>query len=129
MVLHTHLTTERCWEKTVVIVEARDGDFESLKELELRHPVVLDTLIKAYKYWIAAADVDGFRIKIWDKDDGDSVIYDMQMGDDFDADPVRSVGGGQPYVAVVGECDAVAVYVGVTGEFYGVGSGRGGRGG
>jgi glycosidase len=43
-------------------VEARDGDFLTLKELYLPHPDVLDTLIKAYKYWIAVADLDGFRI-------------------------------------------------------------------
>jgi glycosidase len=43
-------------------VEARDGDFLSLKELDLPQPGVLDTLIKVYKYWIAEADLDGFRI-------------------------------------------------------------------
>lgn len=43
-------------------VEARDGDFLSLKELDLPQPDVLDTLIKVYKYWIAEADLDGFRI-------------------------------------------------------------------
>lgn len=42
--------------------EAREGDFLSLKELDLPRPSVLDTLIKVYKYWIAAADLDGFRI-------------------------------------------------------------------
>jgi glycosidase len=43
-------------------VEARDGDFLSLKELDLPRPDVLDTLIKVYKHWIAEADLDGFRI-------------------------------------------------------------------
>jgi len=43
-------------------LEARDGDFLSLKELDLPRPEVLDTLIKVYKYWIANADLDGFRI-------------------------------------------------------------------
>jgi len=43
-------------------VEARDGDFLSLKELNLPRHSVLDTLIKIYKYWIATADLDGFRI-------------------------------------------------------------------
>ena len=42
--------------------EARDGDFLTLKELDLPRPEVLDTLIKVYKYWICAADLDGFRI-------------------------------------------------------------------
>lgn len=43
-------------------VEARDGDFLSLKELDLRRADVLDALIRAYKYWIARADIDGFRV-------------------------------------------------------------------
>lgn len=42
--------------------QARDGDFLSLKELDVTKVHVLDTLIKVYKYWIAAADLDGFRI-------------------------------------------------------------------
>jgi glycosidase len=42
--------------------EALDGDFLSLKELNLNRPDVLDTLIKVYKYWISTADLDGFRI-------------------------------------------------------------------
>ncbi|KIH78070.1 Glycosidase [Geoalkalibacter ferrihydriticus] len=43
-------------------IQARDGDFFSLKELDLPNPRVLDTLIKVYKYWIVNGDVDGFRI-------------------------------------------------------------------
>jgi glycosidase len=42
--------------------EATDGDFESLKVLDLTRPDVLNAIIKIYKYWIAATDVDGFRI-------------------------------------------------------------------
>ncbi len=42
--------------------EAINGDFLTLKELDITKPKVLDTLIKAYKYWIAAADIDGFRM-------------------------------------------------------------------
>jgi glycosidase len=42
--------------------EAIDGDFLSLKELDIRRADVLDTLIKVYKYWIAVADIDGFRV-------------------------------------------------------------------
>lgn len=42
--------------------QAINGDFLSLKELELNNSTVLDTLIKAYKYWIALTDVDGFRV-------------------------------------------------------------------
>lgn len=42
--------------------EARDGDFLSLKEIDLNQPRVLDALIKSYKAWILNADIDGFRI-------------------------------------------------------------------
>lgn len=42
--------------------EAINGDFLSLKELDINSPAVLDVLIKAYKYWIAIADIDGFRV-------------------------------------------------------------------
>jgi len=42
--------------------QALDGDFLSLKELDLQQPKVLDTLIQAYKSWIVNADIDGFRI-------------------------------------------------------------------
>jgi glycosidase len=42
--------------------EAINGDFLTLKELDITRPDVLDSLIKAYKYWIAAADIDGFRV-------------------------------------------------------------------
>jgi glycosidase len=43
-------------------VESRDGDFLSLKELDLPRPDVLDALIKVYRYWIGAADIDGYRL-------------------------------------------------------------------
>ncbi|MGH7926399.1 MAG: alpha-amylase family glycosyl hydrolase [Candidatus Binatia bacterium] len=42
--------------------QAVNGDFLSLKELDITHPDVLNTLIQVYKYWIAKADIDGFRI-------------------------------------------------------------------
>ena len=42
--------------------EALNGDFLSLKELDINRTDVLDTLIKAYKYWIAVTDIDGFRV-------------------------------------------------------------------
>ena len=42
--------------------EAINGDFLSLKELDIRRADVLDGLIKVYKYWIAAAGIDGFRL-------------------------------------------------------------------
>ncbi|CAN5626201.1 alpha-amylase family glycosyl hydrolase [soil metagenome] len=42
--------------------EKVEGDFFSLKDLDLRNPLTLDTLIRIYKYWIALADIDGFRI-------------------------------------------------------------------
>ncbi len=42
--------------------EAINGDFLSLKELDITQSNVLDTLINAYKYWIAITDIDGFRV-------------------------------------------------------------------
>ena len=42
-----------------------------------------------------STDVDLFRIKIWDKDDGDAIVYDNLMGADDDADPETEIGGGQ----------------------------------
>jgi hypothetical protein len=41
-----------------------------------------------------STDVDLFRIKIWDKDDGDVIVYDNQMDSDDDADPTTAIGGG-----------------------------------
>jgi hypothetical protein len=41
-----------------------------------------------------STDVDLFRIKIWDKDNGDAIVYDNQMGDADDADPATVLGGG-----------------------------------
>ena len=38
--------------------------------------------------------VDLFRIKIWDKDNGDMVVYDNQIGGADDADPTTEIGGG-----------------------------------
>lgn len=37
---------------------------------------------------------DKFRIKIWDKNNGDAVVYDNQMGAGIDDDPVTVLGGG-----------------------------------
>ena len=42
--------------------EAINGDFESLKDLDLSNPEVLDTLIRVYKWWVAQTDCDGYRI-------------------------------------------------------------------
>lgn len=42
--------------------EAVNGDFLSLKELDVRRSDVLTALISSYKYWISAADIDGFRV-------------------------------------------------------------------
>ncbi len=42
--------------------QAINGDFLSLKELDIAQSNVLDTLIKVYKYWISLTDVDGFRL-------------------------------------------------------------------
>ena len=42
--------------------EAREGDFCTLKELDTSKSEVLRALIDAYKFWIALADVDGYRL-------------------------------------------------------------------
>ena len=41
-----------------------------------------------------STEVDLFRIKIWDKDEGDTVVYDNQMGAADDADPGTAIRGG-----------------------------------
>jgi PKD repeat protein len=41
-----------------------------------------------------STDVDMFRIKIWDKDNDGTIIYDNQIGDDDDADPTTEISGG-----------------------------------
>jgi len=42
--------------------ETRDGDFCSLKELDTSNCEVLKALIDVYRYWIALADIDGYRL-------------------------------------------------------------------
>ena len=42
--------------------EAINGDFFSLKDLDLTRPEVMDVMVRVYKYWIAACDIDGFRM-------------------------------------------------------------------
>jgi PKD repeat protein len=39
-------------------------------------------------------DSDGFRIKIWDKDNGDIVVYDNKMGASDDSNETTDIGGG-----------------------------------
>jgi parallel beta-helix repeat protein len=39
-------------------------------------------------------DVDGFRIKIWDKANGDTVVYDNKMGQGDDSNDTTALGGG-----------------------------------
>ena len=41
-----------------------------------------------------STDVDLFRIKIWDKDNGDMVVYDNELSGADDADPTTEIGGG-----------------------------------
>ena len=38
--------------------------------------------------------LDKFRIKIWDKDNNDAVVYDNQLNDAEDAAPMTILGGG-----------------------------------
>jgi glycosidase len=42
--------------------EFRRGDFFDLKDLNLNRSDTLSAIIKAYQYWIALSDCDGFRI-------------------------------------------------------------------
>lgn len=42
--------------------QAVHADFFNLKDFNLSNPVVLETLIAVYKYWILEADIDGYRI-------------------------------------------------------------------
>jgi glycosidase len=42
--------------------ECIKGDFHSLKDLNTSNPKTLDVLIKIYKYWIGATNIDGYRI-------------------------------------------------------------------
>jgi hypothetical protein len=42
-----------------------------------------------------STDVDLFSIKIWDKDNGDLVIYDNGLGDAMDAYPTTAIGNGE----------------------------------
>jgi hypothetical protein len=41
-----------------------------------------------------STDVDMFRIKIWDIDNGDAVVYDNQIDDADDAELNTEIGGG-----------------------------------
>lgn len=41
-----------------------------------------------------SSDVDLFRIRIWDKNDGDAVVYDNGLGSDENSDPTTELGGG-----------------------------------
>jgi len=41
-----------------------------------------------------STDVDLFRIKIWDIENGDAVVYDNGLGDADDADPTTEIQGG-----------------------------------
>ncbi len=41
-----------------------------------------------------STDVDLFRIKIWDKDNNDTAVYDNQLGASDGSDPTTAIGGG-----------------------------------
>ena len=41
-----------------------------------------------------STNVDLFRIKIWDKDDGDRIVYDNQLGSSDNADPATAISSG-----------------------------------
>jgi len=54
----------------------------------------VNTISAIDKELTPSTDVDMFRIKIWDKDDGDAVVYDNQIGDADDADLTTAIRGG-----------------------------------
>jgi hypothetical protein len=41
-----------------------------------------------------SVDEDRFRIKIWDRDAGDAVVYDNKLNEPEDADAMTGIGGG-----------------------------------
>ena len=42
-----------------------------------------------------STDVDLFRMRIWDKDNGDTLVYDNKVDEsDPNADPATTIGGG-----------------------------------
>ena len=43
---------------------------------------------------IASTEVDRFRIKIWDKDNNDAVVYDNEISESDDAEPTTDLGSG-----------------------------------
>ena len=47
-----------------------------------------------------STDVDLFRIKIWDKSNGDLVVYDNIISADDNADPTTALGGGSIVIHV-----------------------------
>jgi PKD repeat protein len=49
-----------------------------------------------------STDVDLFRIKIWDKDNADAVVYDNQMEDLDDADLTTAIAGGNIKIHTTG---------------------------
>jgi hypothetical protein len=40
-------------------------------------------------------EIDKFRIKIWDKDNGDAIVYDNNMGNSDNSNPATAIQGGQ----------------------------------
>ena len=50
-----------------------------------------------------STNVDLFRIKIWDKDNGDIVVYDNELGSDEDGVPTTEIGGGSIMIHNTGQ--------------------------
>lgn len=66
-------------------------------------PIILWHLARGvYPFLLTAIDgqvsggggTDKFRVKIWDKGNGDRIVYDNQTGAGDAADPVTVLGGG-----------------------------------
>jgi hypothetical protein len=52
-----------------------------------------------------STDVDLFRIKIWDRDDGAAVVYDNQLGDSDDAAATAAITSGSIVIHKTGKVD------------------------
>ncbi len=90
--------------------EAVNGDFCSLKELNIAKPDVLDTLIKAFKYWIAKTDIDGFRIDTVKHMEDNSVAIFCNAAREY----ARRIGKDNFFMfgEVVGDDETIQRYIG-----------------
>ncbi len=90
--------------------EQIDGDFITLKDLDLKNPEVLDALIKVYKWWIAQTDIDGFRMDtIMNTEPAETAIFTNSI-----REYARRIGKHNffMYAEIVGDDDRLQKYIG-----------------